>query len=157
MRNEIIRRKISLINAKKVMADFTYLELIKFEEYDSPWLELFESKLKEFRKIDSKPTYVKPIGDKKNNTILWIENSLSFFKEKKEWFIVVPKCTEPVWANVHVMDYIKAIEELWTKSELNSFLIADKSTGTIVQIFFEEKYYEIHVEKCDITLLKENH
>ncbi|WP_433958696.1 hypothetical protein [Cytobacillus horneckiae] len=151
MCNEIIRRKISLMNAKKVIEDFTYLKLINFEEYDSPWLELFESKLKAFRRIDSKPTYIKPIGDIENNTLLWIENSLSFFKEKKEWFIVVPKCSEPVWANVQVLDYTKAIEELWNTSESNSFLIADKSTGTVVQIFFEEKCYEIHVGKNDIT------
>lgn len=156
MRNEIIRRKISLMNAKKSMLEFTYLELIDFEEYDSPWLELFESKLKEFRRIDSKPTYIKLIGDIKNNTVLWIENSLSFLKEKKEWFIVVPKCSEPVWANVRVLDYTKAIEELCNTSESNSFLIADKSTGAVVQIFFEEKCYEIHVGKCDITTFKEN-
>ncbi|MBS2970789.1 hypothetical protein J9317_18760 [Metabacillus sp. KIGAM252] len=144
------------MTAKKVMQQLTYLELIDIEEHDSTWLQVFESKLKEFRRIDSKATYTKSVSDLENNTILWIENTLSFLKEKKEWLIVVPKCPEPVWANVQVLDYTKAIGELWNTSESNSFLIADKSTGTVVQMFFEEQCYEIHVGKCDITNVKEN-
>ncbi|MCR6098283.1 hypothetical protein HXA31_17245 [Salipaludibacillus agaradhaerens] len=50
--------------------------------------------------------------------------------------------------------FTKAIEELWTTSESNDFLIADKTTGNVAQMFCEEEDYEIHVGKCDITKLK---
>ena len=45
------------------MKEFTCLELLDFEEFDSPWIDLFEPLLKQFRRIDSKPTYYKLIGD----------------------------------------------------------------------------------------------
>ncbi|UTR15001.1 hypothetical protein MM221_21130 [Salipaludibacillus sp. LMS25] len=154
MRKELIRRKISLMNAKKSMEELTYLELIDFEKNGSPWLELLGSKLKEFRKIDSTPTYTKPMGEDEDNIILWIKESLCFFSEKKNLFISVPKCSDPVWANVKVVDFTKAIEELWHISELDDFLIVDKTTGKIAQIFCEEKDYEIHIGMCDITRFK---
>lgn len=73
------------------MKEFTCLELLDFEEFDSPWIDLFEPLLKQFRRIDSKPTYYKLIGDSKENNILWIENSLSFLKQKKR---VVYRCSQ---------------------------------------------------------------
>ena len=72
------------MNARKSMKEFTCLELLDFEEFDSPWIDLFEPLLKQFRRIDSKPTYYKLIGDSKENNILWIENSLSFLKKNKK-------------------------------------------------------------------------
>jgi len=155
-RNEIIKQKKAIMNARKAMKEFTCLELLDFEEFDSPWIDLFEPLLKQFRRIDSKPTYYKLIGDSKENNIFWIENSLSFLKQKKEWFIVVPKCLQPVWANVRVLDYSKAIHELWEMSEPDNFLIADKSTGMIAKIFFEEQQYEIHIGKCSPDNIKKN-
>lgn len=67
-----------------------------------------------------------------------------------EYFILVPNCLEPIWANVRILNFTKFIEELWDISETNEFTIADKGTGQIVQIFSEEEYYEIHFECCDI-------
>ncbi|KAB2494843.1 hypothetical protein F8155_08090 [Priestia endophytica] len=138
------------MNARKTLNQLSYLELIDFEDCDSHWLELFESPLKQFRRIDSEPTYIKPIGDN-SNYISWFESSLDFLKGKNEWFILVPNCSLPVWANVRVLNSTKAIEELWEKSEYRDIILADKSTGSISQIFLEEKNYEIHVGKCDIT------
>ena len=149
--NGKIQRKIALMNAKKVVNQFSYLELINFEDYDSHWLEVFEVPLKQFRKIDSEPTYSKPIGDNKEGFISWFVSSLSFLGEKKEWFILVPNCSQPVWANVRVLKFSKAVEELWETSESRDFIIADKSMGIIAQIYCEEKNYEIHVGKCNIS------
>ncbi|MBA4538816.1 hypothetical protein H1Z61_17210 [Bacillus aquiflavi] len=148
--NKKIQKKIALMNAKKNLNKLSYIELIDFEDYDSHWVKLFEFQLKQFRKIDSDPTYIKPIGDN-NDYMSWFESSLDFLKEKKEWFILVPNCLLPVWANVRVLNFTKAIEELWEKSEYRDIILADKSTGRIAQIFLEEKNYEIHVGKCDIT------
>ncbi|MDY0404822.1 hypothetical protein P5G51_004870 [Virgibacillus sp. 179-BFC.A HS] len=148
--NEKILKKIALMNAKKTLNQLSYIELIDFEDYDPQWLELFEFPLKQFRRIDSKPTYSKPIGDT-SGFISWVESSLDFLKENKEWVILAPNCQFPVWANVRVFDTTKAIEELWETSENRDIILADKSTGSIAQIFVEEKNYEIHVGKCDIT------
>lgn len=148
--NEKIIKKIALMNAKKTLNQLSNIELIDFEDYDSRWLKLFEFPLKQFRKIDSEPTYSKPIGDT-ISYISWFESSLDFLEEKNEWFILVPNCQFPVWANVRVLNITKAIEELWETSENRDIILADKSTGSIAQIFIEEKNYEIHVGKCDIT------
>ncbi|MDY7224715.1 hypothetical protein [Halalkalibacterium halodurans] len=148
-RNEMVERKKALINARKTMGKFEYLQLINFEEQKSYWIHLFQPKLEEILKINSKPTYEKIEGDREENYILWIQDCLSFLKNVKEWLIGVPYCS--VWANVRVLDYAKAIEELWLFSETNSFLIADKSSGIIVQTFSEEKCYEIHIGKSDVT------
>ncbi|QCT01655.1 hypothetical protein E6C60_0935 [Paenibacillus algicola] len=148
--NEKILKKIALMNAKKTLNQLSYIELIDFEDYDSQWLKLFEFPLKQFRRIDSEPTYSKPIGDT-IGFISWFESSLDFLKENNEWVILVPNCQSPVWANVRVFDITKAIEELWETSENRDIILADKSTGSIAQIFVEEKNYEIHVGKCDIT------
>src|SRR5689334_16840160 len=89
--NEKIRRKKALINAKKVISQFSNLELIEFENPDSAWIELFDTALKKFRNVDSKPTFHIPIGDVKSEYILWIENSLgslSFSNHKTEYFIL---------------------------------------------------------------------
>ncbi|WP_162356888.1 pre-toxin TG domain-containing protein [Metabacillus mangrovi] len=148
--NEKIQKKIALMNAKKTVNQLSYLELIDFEEYDSMWLELIELPLKQFRRLNSEPTFSKPvegsIGD-----ISWFENSLKFLKGKKEWFILVPNSQFPVWANVKVLDSTNAIAELWETSENRDIILADKSTGSIAQIFLEEKNYEIHFGKCDVT------
>lgn len=148
--NEKMLKKIALMNAKKTLNQFSYIELIDFEDYNSQLLEVFGFQLKQFRKIDSEPTYSKTIGDS-NGYISWFESSLDFLKGKKEWFILVPNCQFPVWANVRVLNIRKAIEELWEKSENRDIILADKSTGSIAQIFIEEKNYEIHVGKCDIS------
>ncbi|MED4082010.1 hypothetical protein P4637_11955 [Halalkalibacterium halodurans] len=153
-RNEMIQRKIAMINARKIMGEFEYLQLINFEEQESHWIHLFQPKLEEFLKINSKPTYEKVEGDIEKNYILWIEDRLNFLKNVKEWLIGVPNCS--VWANVKVLDYAKAIEELWLFSEDNSFLIADKSSGVVVQTFSEEKCYEIHIGKCDVKSIESN-
>ncbi|WP_367017790.1 hypothetical protein [Priestia koreensis] len=140
---------------KKTLNQLLNIELIDFEDYDSRWLKLFEFPLKQFRKIDSEPTYSKPIRDT-ISYISWFESSLDFLKEKKQWFILVPNCQFPVWANVEVLNSIKAIEELWETSEDRDIILGDKSTGSIAQIFIEEKNYEIHVGKCDITNTDKN-
>jgi len=106
--------------------------------------------LRKFRKIDSKPTHSRPIGDN-DNLMSWFGSSLDFLKGKKEWFILVTSYPRPVWANVRVCDFTKALEELWEKLEYRDLIIADKSTGNIAQIFTEDKDYEIHVGKCDTT------
>ncbi|MED2794092.1 hypothetical protein P4256_20590 [Bacillus wiedmannii] len=152
--NERIRRKKALISAKKSIGQFSNLELIEFENPDSAWIELFDIALKKFRKIDSKPKFCNPIGNVKSKDILWIENSLTslnFSNHKTEYFILVPNCLEPVWANVRILNFTKFIEELWDISETNEFTIADKGTGQIVQVFSEEEYYEIHFECCNIN------
>lgn len=153
--SEKIQKKIALMNAKKTIKQFSNLELINFEDYNSYWIRLFEFPLKQFRKIGSKPTYSRPIGDN-NDFISWFESSLDFLKEKKEWFILVINYPYPVWANVRVVNFTKSIEELWGKSEYRDLIIADKSSGSIVQIFSEEKDYEIHVGKCDITNIEKS-
>lgn len=153
--NEKILKKIALMNAKKTLIKLSYIELINFEDYDSQWLKLFEIPLKQFRKIDSEPTYSKHIGDT-IDYISWFESSLDFLKGKKEWFILVPNSHFPVWANVKVLNITKAIEELWETSENRDIILADKSTGSIAQIFLEEKNYEIHIGKCDITKIDKN-
>ncbi|WP_111292833.1 hypothetical protein [Bacillus safensis] len=148
--NEKILKKIALMNAKKTLNQFSYIELIDFEDYNSHWLKTFEFLLEQFHKIDSEPAHSKIIGDS-NGYISWFESSLDFLKGKREWFILVPNCQIPVWANVRVLNITKAIEELWETSENRDIILADKSTGSIAQITVEEKNYEIHVGKCDIT------
>ena len=147
---EKLLKKIALMYAKKTLERFSYIELIDFEDYDSQWLEIFEFLVKQFRKIDSKPTYSKTIGDS-IDYISWFESSLDFLEGKKEWFILVPNCQFPVWANVKVLDITKAIKELWATSESGEIILADKSTGSIAQIFIEGENYEIHIGKSDIT------
>ncbi|MED0991921.1 hypothetical protein [Bacillus nitratireducens] len=154
--NEKIRRKKALISAKKVFSQFSNLELIEFENPDSEWIKLFDTALKQFRNIDSNPTFHIPIGDVKSKYILWIESSLgslSFSNHRTEYFILVPNCLEPVWANVRILNFTKSIEELWDISETNEFIIADKSTGQIAQIFSEEECYEIHFKRCNTDLI----
>ena len=81
-RNENIQTKIALMNVLKKLKQLSYLEFIKFEEYDSYWLQLFYSKVKCFHKLDSIPTYSK-LYENSNGNIVWLENSLDFFKNKK--------------------------------------------------------------------------
>jgi hypothetical protein len=153
-RQNIMREKIALTRARQTVERFKHLQLISFENVDSSWIQVFEEPLEQFSYIDSTPTYSKPIGDSKESYLSWFEDSLSFLKEKNEWFILVPNCLLPIWANVKMTHFTKAIEELWTTSESNDFLIADKTTGNVAQMFCEEEDYEIHVGKCDITKLK---
>ncbi|SCC22531.1 hypothetical protein [Bacillus wiedmannii] len=151
--NDRIRRKKALISAEKIISLFSNFKFIEFENPDSAWIELFDIPLKKFRKVDSKPKFCIPIGNVKSKYILWIENSLAslnFSNHITEYFILVPNCLEPIWANVRILNFTKFIEELWDISETNEFTIADKGTGQIVQIFSEEEYYEIHFECCDI-------
>ena len=149
-RNENIQTKIALMNATKKLKQLSYLEFIKFEEYDSYWLQLFDSELRRFRKINSIPTYSKSYENNKGN-IVWLENSLDSFENKKEWLILVINYPLPVWANVRVLNYTGALEELWESSDYHELIIADKSTGRIAQVFSEEDSYEIHIGKCDIA------
>lgn len=149
-RNENIQTKIALMKAVKKLKQLSYLEFIKFEEYDSYWLQLFDSELKCFRKLNSIPTYRK-LYENSNGNIVWLENSLDFFKNKKEWLILVIDYPRPVWANVRVLNYTGALEELWESSDYHELIIADKSTDRIAQVFSEEDSYEIHIGKCDIT------
>ncbi len=152
--NEKIQKKIALMHAKNSIKQFSNLELINFENKDSSWLALYENTLKQFRQIDSEPTYSRPI-ENSDNDLSWLKNSLDFFKEKKEWLIVVPNCPLPVWANVKVLDFSKALEELWEEAESGDIIIADKSTGQVIQVFSEEKDYEIHIGKCEVTNVDE--
>lgn len=145
--NESIRRKRAFMNARKVLKQFSNLELIEFEDRDSELIDLFEVVLKKFRSLESTPSYKKNIGDTKENYISWIESTLSFLKDKKELLVLVPNCLEPIWAKVRILDFKKVIEELWDISETHEFIIADKSTAFIAQVFSEEKHFEIHV-KC---------
>lgn len=149
-RNENIQTKIALMNATKKLKQLSYLEFIKFEEYDSYWLQLFDSQLKHFHKLNSIPTYSKSY-ENNNENIVWLENSLDFLKNKKEWLILVINYPRPVWANVRVLNYTDALEELWESSDYHELIIADKSTGKIAQVFSEEDSYEIHIGKCEIT------
>src|SRR5699024_11768006 len=87
-RNENIQTKIALMNAVKKLKQLSYLEFIKFEEYDSYWLQLFDSELKCFRKLNSIPTYRKLYENSKGN-IVWIEYSIDFFITIKIWIIHV--------------------------------------------------------------------
>lgn len=153
--SEKILKKKALMNAKKTLVQLSNMELINFEDFDSQWLKLFEFPLKQFRKINSEPTYSKPIGDTVDY-ISWFESSLEFLKEKREWFILVPNCQFPVWANVRVLNSKKAIEELWDISENCDIILADKSTGNIAQIFLDENNYEIHIGKCNIANINKN-
>jgi|GEM_PF-1817635 len=150
-RQKNIQEKIAFMKAKKVLEQFSNLVFIEFESSKSQWLQVFETPLEQFSLIDSKPTYSKPIGDDNEAYISWFINSLNFLEEKKEWLILVPNCPLPIWANVQVLDFTLAIGELWQTSESRNFIIADKSTGIIAQIFSEEKSYEIHIAKCDIN------
>lgn len=151
--NEKLQIKIALMNAKKTLKQFSHLELIEFEKYDSHWLELFESQLKLFRKIDSIPKYSKPF-ENGSDSMTWLENALDFLKEKKEWLILVTNYPHPVWANIKVLNFTEGLEELWGNSNYHELIIADKSTGRIAQVFSEEENYEIHVGKCELTNVK---
>ncbi|MDY7224714.1 hypothetical protein [Halalkalibacterium halodurans] len=146
LQNEQIRRKRALMSAKKSINQLTYIKLIDFEKSDSKWIDLFRGALSDFRKIDSSPKFQKPVGDDKSSYLVWIKSSLDFLKGKENYFIPVPNGISPVWANVKILDFEKAIEELWDSSPTNEFAIADKSTGQIAQVYSEEKYYEIHIK-----------
>lgn len=84
--------------------------------------------------------------------ISWFVSSLDILEEKR-MVDTSAQLSIPVWANVKALDIIKAIEILWETSIIGEIILADKSTGSIVQIFIEEKNDEIHVGKCDITKL----
>lgn len=152
--NGNIRRKIALMNARQVIKQFSHLELIKFEDHDSLWIDMFEIVLKQFRRIDSTPSYQKPVGEIKSNYISWIESSISFLNNNKELLLLVPNCLEPIWANVKILDFSKVIEELWDISNTNEFIIADKNTTQIAQVYSEEECFEIHVASCSTSLIE---
>ncbi|MEC1259577.1 hypothetical protein P9D34_03775 [Bacillus swezeyi] len=145
----------SIEESKKVLKQFSHLEFIEFESYDSQWLQVFNAPLEQFSLIDSEPTYSKSVGDSNEAHISWFESSLNFLKEKKEWLILVPNCPLPIWANVKVLNFSKAVEELWQTSESHNFIITDKSSGTLAQIFSVEKNYEIHIAKCDVNTIEQ--
>ncbi|ALC82625.1 hypothetical protein AM592_14355 [Bacillus gobiensis] len=111
----------------------------------------FEEVLKQFRRIGSTPSFQKPAGDFKDNYISWIKSSLSFQNDKEELLILVPNCLEPIWANVKILNFAMVIEELWDISQTNEFTLADKNTDHIVQVYFEEEGYEIHIERCNTS------
>ncbi|MDV2686472.1 hypothetical protein RYX56_19055 [Alkalihalophilus lindianensis] len=144
--NEKIIRKKAIIEAKKTTSSLTQFELLNFEEFDSDWLISFEDQLQLFRKLDSNPTFTNA-NINKDEVSEWIINSLDFLKNKKEFSIIIPNTSYPVWANVKVEDLIKGITELLKMSVSNELSIADKSSATIAQIYSEEKGYEIHIGK----------
>lgn len=148
-------KKIAVMNAENTMESLSYLSLIHFEEYDSPWLKRLEKSLKQFRKIDSEPDYSKA-NEKNLDYISWFESVLGFCKTNKEWLILVPNCQFPIWANVKVLNSTKALEELWDTSEDRDIILAVKSTGDIAQIYLEEDKYKGHVGKCDVMNIDQN-
>ncbi|ADC51500.1 hypothetical protein BpOF4_17295 [Alkalihalophilus pseudofirmus OF4] len=144
--NEKIIRKKAIIEAKKTMSALTNFELLNFEEFDSDWLISVENQLQLFRKLDSKPAFTNA-NKNKDEVSEWIVNSLDFLKNKKEFSVIIPNTSYPVWANVKVEDLIKGISELLKISISNELSIADKSSTIIAQIYSEEKGYEIHIGK----------
>ncbi|AFS78657.1 hypothetical protein Curi_c16500 [Gottschalkia acidurici 9a] len=145
-RAQLIKRKLALINAKKIMAQFSSIKLIEFEERNSKWIEKFSLVIKEFIKINSTPTYSLKICNKANSYFRWLEESLIFLKDNKEWLIIVPNCNETIWANVVVDSYSKALRELHNISSGREFIVADKNTEIIAAIYHEECEYEIHIK-----------
>lgn len=143
---EKIKKKLAFNKARTTITNFIQVEFIAFEE-DADYLASLEDILKGFRKIGSQPTYT----TKSNNPdyMNWIEESTSFLKTIKEWVILVPNSELPVWANVRVLNFSHAIRELVNISESGEFIIADKSSGYIVQLFVEENNYEIHIGKLE--------
>mgnify|MGYP007013982903 CR=1 FL=1 len=70
--------------------------------------------------------------------ISWFVSSLDILEEKR-MVDTSAQLSIPVWANVKALDIIKAIEILWETSIIGEIILADKSTGSIVQIFIEVK------------------
>ncbi|NIK25257.1 hypothetical protein [Paenibacillus lupini] len=145
-RLELIRRKISLMEAKKILENFQTMNLINVEDTNSIWVEGFQPLLRETRKYESVPT--NSINkDQEVDFLEWIKEQLTFLKDINEWLIAVPNVNDPVWASVLVNDSSAAITELWTKSENHEFVIAIKSIKQIAVIYNEEHVFEVHVKK----------
>lgn len=147
MNQQKILKKTSLLKAKAILNGLSYLKLIDFEYEESHWIELFEHPLKQFRQVDSKPSYTSAIVGSPMSTV-WLEGQLHYFKGKQEWLIAIPDCILPVWANVKVLGFTNALQEIWTKFGYD-IIVADKSEGVITQVFIENTNYEVHMWKCE--------
>jgi hypothetical protein len=141
--NNVIQRKISIINAKKSLQNLKHLKLIDFEEQGSKFVVGVEPILIEMRKIKSKPTFKKTIGESEED-LSWLQDKLLFLKDENEWLIVVPNTVYlPIWANVAVRDYNGAISEMWDIGP--EFCIAIKKESKVTQVFIEEYSIEVHI------------
>jgi hypothetical protein len=139
-----IRRKKAELTARKIIDQLASIELINFEEENSNWIERFKPVLDQFHKIDSKPIDLISLHEPREAHLKWIHEGFDFLLGKDEWLIVVPNCDEPIWANVSVKDSSNALVSVWDLSESKEFVIANKSSGQIAAVFFEENGYEIH-------------
>ncbi|MCK0473221.1 hypothetical protein [Halalkalibacter sp. APA_J-10(15)] len=152
-RKEKIQKRIALMKAKKTMKDLSYVELINIEEDGSIWLDVIAAPLKQFRRIGPKSAFIKMM-DEHNSTISWLENEVNFLKEEREWLILVPNSSWPVcvWANVKVLDFSKAMTELWEASENGDLIIASKSSGFIIELLTKDKHFELYIGQCDTLI-----
>ncbi len=141
--NSIQRKKTELV-ARTVINKLSGIKFIEFENDSSIWTDKCKNTLEQFHSLDSIPTDFIKVGKSRNEYVLWVQNTLSFFNGKKEWLILVPNCDEPIWANVLITDFNAAIASLWDTSECNEFVIVDKKSQQVAAIFNEEKGYELH-------------
>lgn len=142
-RMELIRKKKHQLIARKILTQMPNITLINFEE-DNFVIETLESTLLQFYKIGAKADSKIVFGKEQVKYNTWLFNELDFFKDKKMWLIGVPNCNDAVWANVLISNFRKAILSLWTISESNEFVIADKESGQIIAVCCEETCYEIY-------------
>ncbi len=146
-----IRRKKAELIARNVIHLIASLELIEFENENSDWIKKFGMLLNQFHKFDSKPVDSISCESSREDHIEWIQNGFDFLANTDQWLIVVPNCDEPIWANVRVTGFEKAITSIWDVSESNEFVLANKTSCQIGAIFFEEKSYDLHKMKIEST------
>ena len=142
--NELIKRKRAEMIARKVVSQIQGLTLMHFEEENSEWVTKFQSLLKRYHQLDSKPEGFMSVSESRDGYLLWLEQGFDFLKDKEKWVIVVPNCDEPIWAEVLVNDFKIALSSLWEISDCNEFVIADKTTSQVGAVFCEDNGYELH-------------
>lgn len=132
-RKELIRKKIALLEVKENIKKIDSLYLIDILESESNEIRKYRSQINELNCYTYPELASKKI-DIDNIIIQWIKKEISILKYSLVW--ILPFDDWGIWwIKVKVLDWEKAIEQLWVRGE---FCIIDENSKKCFYIQFDE-------------------
>lgn len=132
-RKELIRKKTALLKVKQDINKINSLYLIDLLEVKTDKIKKYINQIHELNSYDYPEISSKTL-DEDNIMIKWIIKEISILKDSNIW--VMPFDEMGIWwIKVKVLDWEKAIEQLWYRGE---FCIIEESNKKCFYIQFDE-------------------
>lgn len=139
------QKKIEFVKSKKEMKHITAVSVIEFIESESSNIKMYRCELQDLLNYkECPPLAIKKKDTDIDDTIMWIQTELTFLKSNVIWLI---PCGERGiwWAKTKVIDYKRALHQLWEQSQ--DICIIDIDNSVIFSISINENNIEIALKE----------